>query len=310
MPHLILLLDRWEAFLSGFQELDAGRLVDVVYRLLREGPSVGLHVVVTADRSGMVGRISSMVEDKLLLRMADRGDYAGAGLPTRLVPSDLPAGRGWWMRGTPLVTQVALLDPDASGPGQAEALARLADAAPQPTLHRPRRVELLPTLVRRSSLPESSGGRRVVLGVGGDELDPVEVDLAEAVPGFLVGGPPGSGRSSTLLTVAEALRSSGMRVVAVAPRPSPLRDLPGLDGCIASRDASFDLETLIGTGDCALVIDDAELLVDSGLSFVLEKAVREARDAGTVVVAESTDHPSSRKDSRCPGAARTSTSSA
>ena len=74
----------------------------------------------------------------------------------------------------------------------------------------------------------------------------------------------------------------------MAPRPSPLRDLPGLAGCITSRDASFDLETLIGEGRCALLVDDAELLVDSGLSYVLEKAVREARDAGTVVVAAGT----------------------
>ncbi|MCW2681673.1 MAG: putative cell division FtsK/SpoIIIE-like protein, partial [Frankiales bacterium] len=119
MPHLVLLLDRWEAFLATFQDLDAGRLIELVYRLLREGPSVGLHLVISADRSGMVGRISSMVEEKLLLRLADKADYAGAGLPTKLVPADLPPGRGWSMRGAPLVAQVALLDADPSGPAQA-----------------------------------------------------------------------------------------------------------------------------------------------------------------------------------------------
>jgi S-DNA-T family DNA segregation ATPase FtsK/SpoIIIE len=288
LPHLLLLLDRWEAFVAAFQELDAGRLVDLVHRLLREGPSVGLHLVITADRSGMAGRISSMVEDKLLLRMADRGDYAGAGLPTRLVPAELPPGRGWTLRGAPLVVQVALLDSDASGPGQAEALSRLAATALPPRLHRPRRVELLPTQVRRSELRVAAGPRGVVLGVGGDELEPVEVELSDTLPGFLVAGPPGSGRSSTLLTIAYGLLDKQMRVIGVAPRSSPLRDLPGLAGCLCSRDAAFELETLIGSGDCALLIDDAELLVDSGLSFVLEKVVREARDTGTVVVAAGT----------------------
>jgi S-DNA-T family DNA segregation ATPase FtsK/SpoIIIE len=288
LPHLLLLLDRWEAFVATFQDLDAGRLVELVHRLLREGPSVGLHLVVTADRSGLVGRISSMVEDKLLLRMADRGDYAGAGLPTRLVPAELPPGRGWAMKGVPFVAQVALLDPEPTGPAQAEALARLAAAAPAAGLHRPRRVELLPAVVRRAELPGASRPRRVVLGVGGDELDPVEVDLGDAVPGFLVGGPPGSGRSSTLVAVAQALAEQGLPLVAVTPRLSPLRVLPGLAGCICSPDATSELETLLGDGRCALLVDDAELLVDGGLAYVLEKAVREARDAGTVVVAAGT----------------------
>ncbi len=285
LPHLVLLLDRWEAFLATFQDLDAGRLIDLVYRLLREGPSVGLHLVISADRSGMVGRISSMVEEKLLLRMADRGDYAGAGLPTRLVPNDLPPGRGWSMRGAPLVAQVALLDAEPTGPAQAAALGALAQAAGAPVLHRPRRVELLPAHVGLAALPRAAAPRAVVLGVGGDELAPVMVDLGDVLPGFLVAGPPGSGRSSTLLTIAEGLQHDGLRVVAVAPRPSPLRGLPG---CVTDREAALDLEAALAAGPCALLVDDAELLVDSGLSYVLEKAVREARDAGNVVVAAGT----------------------
>jgi S-DNA-T family DNA segregation ATPase FtsK/SpoIIIE len=259
--------------------------VDLLYRLLREGPSVGLHLVISADRSGMVGRISSMVEEKLLLRMADKGDYAGAGLPTKLVPADLPPGRGWSMRGAPLVAQVVLLDADASGPAQAAALAALAAAAPAPVLHRPRRVEVLPPVISLSSLPRASSPRSVVLGVGGDELDPVEVDLAETP--FLVGGPPASGRSSTLMTVALGLRDA-LPVVAVAPRRSPLRELDWLAACITDREASSALEAALAAGPCALLVDDAELLVDSGLSYVLERAVREARDAGTVVVVAGT----------------------
>ncbi len=279
LPHLLLLLDSWEAFVAAFQDLDAGRLVDLFHRLLREGPSVGLHVVLTADRSGVVGRISFMVEEKLVLRLADRGDYAGAGVPSTLVPGELPPGRGWSLRGAPLVAQVALLDADPSGPAQSAALGRLAAAAPAP-VRRPRRVEVLPSRVLRSALPcLDLGHRQVALGIGGDELDPVVVDLAE-VPGLLVGGPPGSGRSHTLLTVAAGLTGSGLPVVAVAPRASPLRALPG---CVTDPAAAAELEAQLGDGRCVLLVDDAELLVDSGLSYVLEKAVREARDAGTVL---------------------------
>ncbi len=288
LPHLLLLLDRWEAFLAGYQDLDGGRLVELLFRLLREGPSVGLHVIVSADRSGIVGRIGSMVEDTLLLRLADRGDYVGAGLPSRLVPHALPAGRGWSMCGAPVVAQVALLDADPSGPGQAAALARLAAAAsPPPRRLRPRRVELLPTSVRRCDLPLPDGPLSVVIGVGGDELEPVAVDVSEVGPGLLIAGPPRSGRSTTLLSFAAGLRAGGMRIVGVAPRASPLREL---SGCLLGTESGPALEALLGDGRVALLVDDAELLIDSALAPVLEQAVRRARDAGTVVlVAGTTD---------------------
>src|SRR5207237_4309858 len=96
-------------------------------------------------------------------------------------------------------------------------LARASGPARQP---RPRRVELLPRAVRLDGLPHGHG-TRVTIGVGGDELEPVVVDLAD---GLLIGGPGRSGRSNALLVMARQLR---LPIVAVAPRASPLRKLPG-----------------------------------------------------------------------------------
>jgi S-DNA-T family DNA segregation ATPase FtsK/SpoIIIE len=279
LPHLLVMLDRWEAFLATYQDLDAGRFVELFYRLLREGPSAGLHVVLTADRTGLIGRVSSMIQDRVVLRLADRGDYAGAGLPTRLVPDDLPAGRGWSVSAAPLAAQVALLDADPSGPAQTAALERLAGPAARHTP--PRRIEPLPSSVQLSALPAAEVG--VVLGVGGDELEPVTFDLSDG--GFVVSGPPRSGRSTTLLTIGRQLLASGARVVAVAPRRSPLRELRI---CHTDREASYDLEALLAEAPDAILIDDAELLVDSPLANLLEKAVREMRDTNTVVVAAGT----------------------
>ena len=314
LPHLLLLLDRWEAFLAAYQDLDAGRLVELVLKLVREGPSVGLQLVITADRSGVVGRIGSLVEERLLLRLADRGDYAALGVPSRSVPAHLPAGRGWSLRGAPVVAQVALLDPDASGHAQAAALRALAGspapaapagpaapaaaaapagpAAPAdpagpaaPAGRAPRRFEALPTAVCRADLPVAAEPGDLVLGLGGDELDGVGLDAAATRAGVLIAGPPGSGRSTALLTVAAALAELGLPVVAVAPRPSPLRQLPG---CVTELVDAALLTSLLGDGGVALVVDDAELLLDSPLAPVLEQAVRRARDVGTVVVAAGT----------------------
>ena len=275
LPHLLLLLDRWEGFVATFQEVDGGRLVDAVYRLLREGPGVGLHLVITSDRSGLVGRLSALVEDRLLLRLADPGDYAAAGLPVRTTPSQLPAGRGWRVTDG-AVTQLALLTEDPSGPAQAAALRALAAAVPIGT--RPaRQVAALPVTVSLSALATTASP---VIGVGGDELAAQPVDLSDG--GWVVGGPPRSGRSTALLTVLAQL---DLPVVAIAPRPSPLRALPG---CLTDLTDVAALEDRLKAGPVAVVVDDAELVVDSPLSAVLERVVRAARDTGSLVLAAGT----------------------
>ena len=280
LPHLVVLLDRWEAFLATYQDLDGGRLVEQVLHLLREGPSAGLHVVVTADRSGLVGRMASAVPRRLLLRMADPADYAVAGLPARLAPETLPPGRGWTLGGEPLVTQVALLDADPGAAAQAAALRRLAAAAPSPT-RPPHRIAALPDAVPLQALPAAPAGR-VVLGVSGDGPDVLHLDLSALGPGLLVAGPAGSGRSTVLLVLARG--GHGLPVVALAPRPSPLRDLPG---CLHGDDPAA-LRSAMGEGACLLLVDDVELLTDGPCGPLLEDLVRTARDTGIVVVTAGT----------------------
>nr|BFF15348.1 hypothetical protein GCM10025699_66510 [Microbacterium flavescens] len=104
LPHLVLLIDRWEGFVSALGELDGGHLVDQVTSLLREGASVGLHLVVTGDRQLITGRFSTLVDRKVILRLADRSDYALAGLDPGECPTTSRTGgpssptRGWSCR--------------------------------------------------------------------------------------------------------------------------------------------------------------------------------------------------------------------
>ncbi len=86
----------------------------------------GLRVVVTGDRSVLLGKVVSAVEDVLVLRLADRIDYALAGLSPRVLPEVV--ANGWAFRanvGTEV--QVALLVDDPSGAAQAAAVAELAE---------------------------------------------------------------------------------------------------------------------------------------------------------------------------------------
>ena len=90
-----MLLDRWEGFTATLGELEAGGLTEILTRLLTEGASVGMHLVMTGDRSLLLGRISSLCEEKLIFKLAEKDDYRLAGLNPRDLPDDVPPGRAF-----------------------------------------------------------------------------------------------------------------------------------------------------------------------------------------------------------------------
>ena len=304
LPWMVLLLDRWEGFVAAFEDYDLGRLVDAVLRLLREGPAVGLRAVVTSDASGLVGQVSTAFEERLVLRFADPDDWSRAGIPAREVPGVMPPGRGLLpAAGDLLEVQVALLDPDPSGPAQVAALQRLARTAAGapptalPPARHPLRVDALPLRVTAAEAlaldpePAPRPPLWALLGAGGDALGPVGVDLLQTSPGFVVGGPPRSGRSTVLETMARSLTGRGVPVVLVTPRRSPLRELalPGVLGVVGGDgDADLLAKLLDGVERYVVLVDDAELLLDTVLDERLGRLVRAARDADQAVVAAGT----------------------
>lgn len=90
LPHIVLLLDRWEGWLPTLGEYDHGDLTDQLMAMMREGASVGIHVVITGDRQILSGRIGSLTEDKYGLRLADRGDFSMLDINSRKVPEEIP----------------------------------------------------------------------------------------------------------------------------------------------------------------------------------------------------------------------------
>ncbi len=151
LAHIIVLLDRWEGFTTTLGETGGGVLTDVITRILAEGASAGVHLVMTGDRSLLAGRIAAMCEDKLVFKLAEKDDYALAGLRPRDLPDDIGPGRAF-RAGTGTETQVALLAPDPSGQGQAAALRQVAGWAAGrdawvPRSRRPFRVDLLPSRI-------------------------------------------------------------------------------------------------------------------------------------------------------------------
>lgn len=295
MPHIVLLLDLWEGFVASLGGVDSGALVDQVQLLLREGASAGIHVIMSGDRQLLSGRISTFVEEKLVLRLTDRGDYSLAGLNPRSMPEEVAPGRAFRV-GSGVEVQIAVLNPDTAGASQAMALRAIAAQATRrdagmDDARRPFRIDVLPSTLSVADALERTGPERsrrgwALVGVGGDELRGRGVDLLGDEPTFIVAGPPKSGRSTVLTTMATTLLAGGASVVVVAPRPSPLRDLPGTTAVLTGSDLTEEeLAPLFdGVRDRVLVVDDGELLRDATAKQWLRDLVRTARERGVGIV--------------------------
>ncbi|MFJ4558925.1 FtsK/SpoIIIE domain-containing protein [Streptomyces massasporeus] len=302
LPHIVVLLDRWEGWVPTLGEVDHGSLTDELQTMMREGASVGIHLVLTGDRTLLVGRIATLTEDKYGLRLADRSDFSALGIPARKVPEEIPPGRAFRNEfGTE--TQFALLAADTTGQGQAAALAAIGEAAAArdadvPRSRRPFRVDSLPSRISFPEAwelrdPDASRSRLFgLVGIGGDEIVGFGPDLAEGVPAFVIAGPAKSGRSTVLLNFAHSFLSQGTRLVIAAPRQSPLRGLDGMDGVLkvfTGDDIDEDeFEELIDQASLeepiAVLVDDGELLEDCDAESQMKKLVSRGAERGLALV--------------------------
>ncbi|MGH4032431.1 FtsK/SpoIIIE domain-containing protein [Actinomycetota bacterium Odt1-20B] len=302
LPHIVIFLDRWEGWLPTLGEYDHGELTDTLQAMMREGASVGIHLIITGDRQVLIGRMASLTEDKYGLRLADRSDFSMLGINARKVPEEIPPGRGFKNEhGTE--TQFALLAEDASGQGQAAALTAIGEAAAArdadvPRARRPFRVDVLPSRISFADAwemrdPEVAASKLwSLVGIGGDDIMGFGPDLAQGVPTFVVAGPAKSGRSTTLMNIARSYLTQGVRIVVAAPRPSPLRELDGQDGVlkvftgddIESDEFKEVVESATPEEPIVWIIDDGEVLEDCDAEREFKRLVQRGTERGLALV--------------------------
>ncbi len=301
LPYVVVLFDRWEGFYQAYESIESGRVVDGWMQLLQEGASVGVKIVVTGDRTLTMGRISTLLEDKLMLRMLDPNDFMSVGLAAKQVPASMPDGRAFRARGTREL-HVVLHDPDPTGTAQVAALHEIGRAAKErhadlPFDARPFRVDVLPpriTVDEARTLGNDIPDEVIPFAVAGDTLAFQGPDALRHGPGLLVTGPRASGRSTTLLSIATTVRSAGWKVVLITPRLSALRALDGAEGvhgCFTGKDdEQSELTDLLeglrsGEDRSAVLVDDLELVdLDGWLGMLLQTHLDGLRDSGSVLV--------------------------
>ncbi|MFE2072971.1 FtsK/SpoIIIE domain-containing protein [Streptomyces misionensis] len=298
---------------GGFTDLDGGALQDAIFQLMREGASVGMHVIMSGDRTLLLGRISTLTENKMALQLSDPADVSLIGLNPRKVPARIPPGRAFRAQGG-VETHAALLAEDPAGQSQSTALQAIGASAKDrdnavPRSRRPFRVDVLPGRIGYEEAWElrdtqeiramRHGGRPwSMAAVGGDQLTALGPDLADGTPAFVIAGPARSGRSTALLTMIRSLLSVGTQVIVAAPRPqSPLRRLQGAEGVVgfftgddlAREDLEAAVERLAGPG--VIVMDDAELLRTCDAGEFLQSVLRggTGRDLAIVIAGDAED---------------------
>ncbi|GAA3730360.1 FtsK/SpoIIIE domain-containing protein [Salinactinospora qingdaonensis] len=299
--HIVVLLDRWEAFEQVFQSYNHGALIEDVVTLLRDGAGAGIHMFMSGDRTLARSRYAMTTEDRLALRFNDRGDYSQVGLTGRKLPEDIPEGRAF-RTSDAAELQLALLSSATSGAAQAGELGRIAEflsrqPAPAPQ-QRPFRVDVLPDQLNYEQADSyRSGPQRplwALVGVGGNELTAFGADLART-PTFLIGGPPRSGRSSLLLNMSRSLIAGGSQLVLIMPRSSTLAELkddPGVGAVIESANPLLsdfrDAVTKLDADTGVIVVDDAELLLNSDLGNEFSRVAKGLVGEGWAIMAAGT----------------------
>ncbi|MEU8993777.1 FtsK/SpoIIIE domain-containing protein [Streptomyces caniferus] len=307
-PHIVLFIDGWEVFDKQLGEYDSGNLLNAVLTLLRDGASVGIHLLMTGDRALFSSRVNGSTEDKLVLKLNEKSEYGQIGITQRNVPDEIPPGRAFRAADKAEV-QIALLTPNPEGQAQAGALQQIAahcreQAAHLPATTRPFRVDTLPDRLTWEQaaqyVPRRLPSTRWALaGIGGDELTALGPDFS-VTPTFIVSGPARSGRSTVLSTLAMSLLSVRTPIVIGAPARSPLRRLAGRPGVLAVFDesdidpAALEQALAAAPQGAVVILDDADLLLKSKAESVLTPIAKSGAETGRgLILAGQTDRLSS-----------------
>jgi S-DNA-T family DNA segregation ATPase FtsK/SpoIIIE len=199
---VLLLIDGWEALLSAWAEPGHAGFMEDLLRVLRDGPGAGICAAVTGGVPLLTGPNASLFTQRLVLALPDPADAMMAGVPAGLARNNGPPGRGRWL---------------AAGQNEFRVAQVALATSPRPLSRRGTEdawdIPALPTRLSRAGLPrlDPHGRRRpgvVPIGIGGERLRPVWLDLtAESVT--LVLGSRGSGRTTAIRALAEALEDNG-----------------------------------------------------------------------------------------------------
>ncbi|MBO3096025.1 FHA domain-containing protein [Cellulomonas dongxiuzhuiae] len=294
-PRLLLLIDGLAAFREA-HEADAGRTGawSGLQRLVAEGRPLGVHVAMSAERPGALPTsLAGSVARRLVLRQADESAYGVLDVPKDVLGPASPPGRGVFA-GESDEMQVAVPGGRTAPAEQAVAITAVAQRLRAAGVATTPPVRRLPTVVPASSLPDTVDGLPV-LGIADDTLAPCGFAPRGT---FLLAGMPGSGRTTALVALGDALRRAlpDASLYYVGARRSPVRERVAWSGTAGTPEeiASLARDLLprlaaapVDGAPVVLVVEAIADLLGGPAEQALTEAVRTARRNDHFVLAES-----------------------
>jgi S-DNA-T family DNA segregation ATPase FtsK/SpoIIIE len=299
---IIVLVDGLAAFRAAYEVGGRARWLDLFTSLAADGRPVGVHFVISVDqRAGMPAALASAVQSRVVLRMANADDYGFLGVAADVLTMAAPPGRGL-LNGAEIQcavlggSEVMMQSRAARAFGEAM---RAAGSRSQGGVSVPGGGSEAPpirSLTRRvviNDLPAQVEGHPV-LGVGSTSLSALPFEPRGS---FVVTGPSGSGRTTTLASLARSLRrwNSGRTLYLVTPRrSSELTTLPDWTGVAAGPEeivalaARLQAELDAGThhGSMAVVVERMDDLAGTVAEPSLSGLVKACLEYDCLVVAE------------------------
>jgi len=182
--------------------------------LTQQGGSYGVYFVVSTGSTMSLGfKMTQNIKMAIALQMADKSDYpAIVGKTNGLEPSRVD-GRGLAKCAIPLEFQTALpagASSDSARVGEVKKLCTLMNE--KWTGKRAKPIPIMPEVIAYNSL--SADGRKIPIGLGTVDIDPIYVDLNDSHY-FLVSGVRGSGKSNLLKAIAKRFKNFDAATLAV-----------------------------------------------------------------------------------------------
>ena len=289
-PRVLLLIDAIGPFREQYEHVSHTPFFAMLSQIISDGRTFGIHVIITADRpSAIPSSLASMIQRRLVMRLASEDDYLMAGVPSGILSVNSPAGRAV-MGG--LEVQVGVLGGDTNAAVQARAIEQLAERMRQSAVMPPEPVERLSEHVELDALPQMAAAGTLSIGVADETLAPVGISPTGVL---MVTGPPGSGRSTTLVTLAYAVRRQqpGIRIVHMAPSGTSIAGLSVWDDSAVGEDRVSSLVTQLQLGvvpgqpsNIMLVLENVAGFGNTAVENSLAELVK-SLGSGAFVVGES-----------------------
>ena len=214
LPAILLVIENIADFRENYVDE-----IDTLIALCREGRSYGIHVVVTAEQvSSLTTKLYNQFTERIALKLADPTEYSSVVGPKVRNVDDIP-GRGFIVRERrPLEFQVATLLNADLGNLDSETEMNIADQKSVVNLaskmgsawkgSTPPRIQELQTIIsldERLLSVHTPRGTTAQLGYEDQDLQPIGIELEQKGPHFLIIGPPISGKTTALRSIALSL---------------------------------------------------------------------------------------------------------